>query len=163
MFVLSLNNKRLRGICLAVAAALCVAAFIIINNSSIKKTAACEQTGEYSLSAKDKNQHNEFLMQFGCSILGDAVLKQEIVVPSEFNEIYKKYNLIQVSQGLDLTPYMGKKVIEYVYEITKNDEHSTDGPENRMFASLIVYKGVVIGGHIENALKDSQMLPFYGV
>lgn len=165
MFVVSIKKIKLKNIIIAVCFILVLIAGVVIKGSfgGTKNNAVSEKHGEYSLSAKNKEQHLDFLMQFGYSINGDAVIEKDVIIPEEFNAVYEEYNQLQVLQGLDLSKYKGKVAKQYVYEISSIAEHSTqDEAIGSMYGVLLVYRDKVIGGHLENGLEGAQLLTFWG-
>ncbi len=96
-----------------------------------------------SVSASDDMERAKFLLSYGWEVSTVPIEIVEINIPTEFNEVYKKYNQLQISQGFDLTPYKGKAVTRYTYSII----NYPDGIKN-VRANLLVYKNKVIGGDI---------------
>ncbi len=39
------------------------------------------------------------------------------VIPTKWNDVYEKYNALQISQGLDLGRHRGESVTRYIYRI----------------------------------------------
>ena len=67
----------------------------------------------------------EFLNRQGLIVEPDPE-KEDITIPSEFNNSYNEYNAMQQSQGFDLLPYAGREVTKYTYKIL----NYPDLPEN---------------------------------
>ena len=59
-----------------------------------------------------------FLASFGWEVAEEPVQTQEVRVPTEPNEVFQRYNELQISQGYDLTQYSGKTLRRYVYTVT---------------------------------------------
>jgi len=82
----------------------------------------------------------------------------DVLIPEVFDTAYENYNSLQKQQGYDLGKYKGKKVKRYRYKILNYPEK--DVPAS---ATLLVYKGEVIGGDItlggESAKVRSLSLP----
>lgn len=76
-----------------------------------------------------------------------------ITVPQQWNDVYQNYNEIQLEQGYDLTPYKGKNVTLYTYEI-KNYDGYTEG----IVADLLVCDGNLIGGDICNTSAENGFM-----
>ena len=96
-----------------------------------------------------------FLGSFGWEVSPEPVQTQEVRVPTESNEVFQRYNELQISQGYDLTQYAGKTIRRYVYTIS----NYPDG-EGAYYASLLVYKDEVIGGDVCSAAQDGVMHSF---
>ncbi len=96
-----------------------------------------------SVSASDDMERAKFLLSYGWEVSTVPLEVVQVTIPNEFNEVYKKYNQLQISQGFDLSNYKGKAVTRYTYSIV----NYPDGIEN-VRANLLVYKNKVIGGDI---------------
>lgn len=75
----------------------------------------------------------EFLNRQGYIVKPDAVRREEVTVPSEFNDTYKSYVEMQQAQGLDLAEHKGDKATLFSYAVLNYPEYS----EN-VFADLLV-------------------------
>ncbi len=99
-------------------------------------------------------QREEYLTSLGWEFNTECTEKQ-VTIPSEFNDVYTRYNEIQKSQGFDLEPYKGQQVTVYTYNIT-----NYEGYENRdcIFANLLVFNNVLIGGDVcSTSVSDGFM------
>lgn len=97
-----------------------------------------------------------FLAQFGWNVNAEPVQAQSVTVPlTEDSEVYSRYNELQRSQGYDLTPYAGKQVMRYLYEIL-NYPDATEP----VYATLLVYDGKIIGGDVTNTAPEGKMHGF---
>lgn len=94
-------------------------------------------------SADTNDARVQFLKDFGWEVTVSPVETSQVRIPKQSTEVYDRYNALQKSQGYDLTPYAGKTVMRYVYKI-KNYPGATDP----VYATLLVYKGTVIGGDV---------------
>ena len=81
-----------------------------------------------------------FLDGLGYRVKNIPVFSDEVVIPSEFDSVYKKYNAIQKKQGLNLEKYKGKTVLRYTYEVKDTEEPT--------YVTLLIYKNRVIGGDV---------------
>lgn len=95
------------------------------------------------VSASDDMERAKFLLSYGWEVSTVPLEVVEVTIPKEFNEVYEKYNQLQISQGFDLAQYKGKAVTRYTYSIV----NYPDGIEN-VRANVLVYKNRVIGGDI---------------
>lgn len=148
MFVLKLKKKRfiiaLSAILLAFAV---VIAFLNADFTPVADYVE-KNTKSYSLKASDAEERQSFFQQIG--ITADNEIVDEVVIPQEFNSVYKDYNELQINCGFDLTQYAGKTVKRYTYSI-----------ENSKKAVILVYKNRVIGGHITNGIYREKNLPLF--
>ena len=76
------------------------------------------------------------------------VTYKEITIPTEFDDVYRKYNELQKKSGFDLSDYKGETATVYTYTLsgTQKEIH------------LIVCKGKIIGGDIADVRADGEML-----
>jgi hypothetical protein len=73
---------------------------------------------------------------------------KEIIIPSEFDQLYKNYNSVQKEAGFDLSRYKGETVTLYTYRL--NDVKNVD---------LLVLDGQIIGGDISDAKAEGTFYP----
>lgn len=129
-------------------AVVCIISMISVQ-SSLPDTATCDELGCYSLKCDKDDELCTFLEQFGLLPIKIAD-NCEVVIPTEFNQTYEKYNELQKEIGLDLEKFKGKSVQKVTYEL-KNSKTK--------YAVLLIYKGKVIGGHLTNGEYGSENLP----
>ena len=94
-------------------------------------------------SADSNDSRVQFLKDFGWEVTVSPVETSQVRIPKQSTEVYDRYNPLQKRQGYDLTPYAGKTVLRYVYKI-KN----YPGAADPVYATLLVYKGTIIGGDV---------------
>lgn len=129
-------------------AIICIICMISVQNS-LPDTATCDELGCYSLKCDKDDEQCTFLEQFG--LLPVKIADNcEVVIPTEFNQTYEKYNELQKKIGLDLEKFKGTSAQKITYEL-KNSKTK--------FAVLLIYKGKVIGGHLTNGEYGSENLP----
>ena len=93
-----------------------------------------------------------FLSDLGLEVDESTLSQTDIMIPSDFSDVYQNYNLLQIEAGYDLSEYKGKKVTKYTYQVTNyNDEHVN--------VNMLCYSGKVIGGDISSTALDGFMLP----
>lgn len=98
----------------------------------------------------DTNQNRVlFISSLGYTVDDDYLLTKEIVIPSQFNEQFKKYNLIQITSGYNLNKYSGFCVQKFTYKIKNTPT----------LINLLVYDGEIIGGDITGSKFGSEMSP----
>jgi hypothetical protein len=87
-----------------------------------------------------------FLATYGWSVNADPVQTQRTKIPAiTDNEVFARYNELQISQGFDLSGFAGKEAARYVYEVL-NYPNATDP----VYATVLVYEGHIIGGDVTN-------------
>lgn len=106
-----------------------------------------------SVSAEDAA---EFLSGYGWEADMSDVVREEVVIPKIFSEVYERYNALQIKQGYDLTKYKTDTVIQYTFRI-KN----FDGYKNA-YAHVLTKGGKIIGGDICSSDLSGVMTGFDG-
>lgn len=96
----------------------------------------------YSLRADSDKEISEFADFFGLKIDDEPMYMKNILIPSNFNNIYLQYNDLQKQIGLNLEKYRGQSCTLYSYAIIS--------PENKKncVLNLIIHNDIVIGGDI---------------
>lgn len=109
------------------------------------------------LAAQKKVISNEDRIEFlnSCGWITETMAEeQKILIPSEFSGFYNDYNMIQISQGFDLSRYKGEEAVQYLYRV----KNYPGGLEN-VYACMIVYKERIIGGDIRLTEPGGFVLP----
>ena len=94
-------------------------------------------------SGKTKDERLDFITGLGWQIDSEEE-EAEVTIPKRFDEVYERYNELQLSQGLDLSRYRGRKCMRYTYRVT----NFPDGKSGEVRLNLLVYKGKIIGGDV---------------
>ena len=85
----------------------------------------------------------KFLTELGWEVSTSPTESSQVRIPKDSSEVFDRYNSLQISQGYDLTPYMGKNVMRYVYKV-ENYPNATEP----VYATLLIHKNQIIGGDI---------------
>ena len=101
---------------------------------------------------KSEAQRQEFLRALGWQAGEEPVEVSDVVIPKEFDEVYKKYNEIQKEQGLDLSKYRGKRCKRYSYAI-----ENFPGQVENVRLNILVCSGKIIGGDVYSLGMDGFM------
>lgn len=120
-------------------------------SASQSTTAYSESVGKYSTVVEEEFSATDFLAQFDIEIDESTQQTVNITIPSEFNEVYEKYNAIQQSQGLDLTDYKGKEATIYTYDVTNSSN------ENDVKCHLVVCEERIVAGDLCTTSLDGTM------
>ena len=139
------NTKKL----LVLGAALLVVIFGLV----ILLGGKAQTTGAAAVS--DNDSRVKFLEGFGWQVAVSPVESGKVQIPSETIEVFDRYLKLQQEQGYDLTPYAGKTVMRYVYEI-KNYPNATEP----VYATLLVYTNQIIGGDITDTAPNGKIRGF---
>ena len=151
MMITAKIDKKKILIAALIVVALIAALFIPSGNNAV--TAAKAETNEDRIA---------FLSSFGWQVVETPVKTQEVLVPTDNNEVFERYNALQQFQGYDLSQYAGKTLKRYVYEIRNHP--NTD---ETFYATLLVYRDEIVGGDVASTSKGGIMhsfkMPTYGV
>lgn len=118
------------------AAVIALAAYFLIN---AKKEA--ENDAAYAMSTNAERV--EFLNKQGWIVKPDPMSQEEILIPAEFNDVYKEYQALQKSQGFDLEKYKGMPVELISYRVL-----NYPGYTENITANMLISDGRLIGGDI---------------
>lgn len=141
MFILSAKLTRSKLLTLGLICC-CLAIVLIVSIPQGDETTAKTK----NLKGETNEQRVEYLESFGWDVVDEPIESAEVIIPSEFDETYESYNLLQQTQGFDLSKYKGKRVMRYTYSV-KN--YPTDSAEN-VCATILVSNKKIIGGDISS-------------
>ena len=150
MFITGMFSKRVKLFFLG--AVILLALLIVIDITGFGKNAL---TVSVPLQGEVTTAGADFLKEYGWEVSPTPVETQEVTIPGEFGRVYTVYNDLQLSQNFDLSPYKGKAVMRYTYEIY----NYPDIPKG-VVANLLIYKEQVIGGDICTRALDGFMHGF---
>ena len=107
--------------------------------------------GEVGLDSKLKTneQRVALLESYGWQVDPEPRSEREVQIPKTFDDTYQAYNAIQLEQGLDLTPYQGKRATLYTYELTAYPTR-----EQGVIANLLIRRNRLIAADISSAEAD---------
>ncbi len=154
MFVFSLRGGKKKLLALLMA----VVAVLLVGYIAVRDNAPVVNDGAISLKASDEGQRLAFLSQFGWDVDEEPVAVEEVMIPVEFNEVYEKYNQLQLEQSFDLTNYAGRTVKKWTYRVKNYPGYSAES--DFIYANILVCEGVVIGGDISNLEQNGFMHTF---
>lgn len=154
MFIYTVKSKQIRAILIILFIVLTVAvlAFLSKDSENVSK-----DKSSVNLSAANDNERMSFISQFGWEVSAEPTEIREIIIPEEFDEVYTKYNKIQLSQGFDLNSFKGMRVKKWTYAV-KNYAGYEDKDCIRI--NLLVLDGKVIGGDVCSVELDGFMHGF---
>ena len=145
MFIWSvkLNRNILWGLCAAVCLSLgALAAFSPKDTTDVLKNSI-------DTTAKTTEQQVKILKAFGYEVDPQPLLIEEIIIPSDFDEEYKRYNEYQKISGFDLSKFQGTRMKRYTYLVSNYPD-----VESEVHANLYIYNGKVVGGDVSSASLD---------
>ena len=139
MFIVTAKVPKRRNVLLGVLAILILLIAILALHSG-------ESSSEYgtpSLQAGTNEERIAYLESLGWKVNAEPIESLRLTLPNTLTEPYLSYNELQLKQGFDLTPYLGKTLERCTYCVTNYPDH----PKGCQ-ADLYLYDGVVIAGDI---------------
>ena len=161
MFVLSVNSKKLRAVAvillLVVLASICTA----VSRVQLKKLnvqSVESKSDSINFKAENNQERLKFISQFGWEVETEPIEVSEVIIPQEFDDVYNKYNEIQLQQNCDLRDYSGERVKRWTYVIKNYPGYSEK--ETCVRINLLVFDGMVIGGDVSSTELSGFMHTF---
>ena len=106
----------------------------------------------YTATISSNDDRVRFLTELGWQVSTSPTESSQVRIPKDSSEVFDRYNDLQKSQGYDLTPYMGKNVMRYVYKV-ENYLNATEP----VYATLLIHKNQVIGGDITDTAAKGHI------
>lgn len=144
--VVSLKANRKRILAFFVLALVVVGALFFLHGG--------EQEEQEPIPGGTNEERVAFLESFGWQVQTEPTETREVMIPSQFNDVYTAYNVMQQAQGFDLKPYAGEICTQYLYKV----ENYPD--ETEVYATLLVYGDQIIGGDVASSQVDGFMHGF---
>ncbi len=91
-----------------------------------------------------------YLEGLGIEIEESGISSKNIIIPTDFGDVYGKYNRIQKQAGFDLENYKGRDATVYTYILSGDDDKQVH---------LIVADGLVIGGDVASVKLNGEIKP----
>ncbi len=154
MFIYTVKSKQIRAILIILFVVLTAGVLIFLSKDSEDVS---KNNNTANLSASNESERLSFISQFGWEVSEEPTEVREIIIPEEFDEVYTKYNEIQLSQGFDLTSFKGMRAKKWTYAV-KNYEEYEDKDCIRI--NILVCNGKVIGGDVCSVELDGFMHGF---
>ena len=97
----------------------------------------------------DNAKRVAYLTAWGWQVDPSAVETLDLVLPQTLDESYAEYNTLQAENGMDLSPYCGKRVKRYTYTVLNYPES-----DKAVQANLYLCGNTVIAGDIMSSGAD---------
>lgn len=117
-----------------------VSALSAIAGSAVGEVAT--ETTDVSTKVTSNEERVAYLAACGWTVDPDSCVMQEVIIPSDFDDVYQSYVQMQARQGFDLEKYRGKRVKLATYTV----QNVQDGVE--LEANLLIRRNRVIAGDI---------------
>ncbi len=149
IFTTKLTKKKLIG-AIVISGVLLVAIIALLATNSSDE--ASTQTNATVKNIKTNDDRVAYLSGLGWDVSSEPEETQEVLIPSEWDEIFTAYNEMQKLTGFDLDKLKNKKVMRYTYKL--NNYPSDNGD---VYATVLVYKKMIVGGDIQSRRLDGFM------
>lgn len=87
----------------------------------------------------------DFLSINGWEVDPLSEVKTFVDLPDKENSVFTDYNAVQLSQGFNLLPYLGKRLEKYSYSVI--NDSTADGFDT-IYATVLTYNGQIVGADI---------------
>ena len=154
MMIVSAKLSKRKILAGLLAAAGVITLLVVLLTASEEPAVPSEPTANSTLDGATNEERVAFLQSFGWQVSETPTETQEVRIPEEFNEVFTRYNQLQLAQGFDLSKQAGKSVKRYVYTISNHP----DGTDYR--ATVLVYRNKIIGGDISSSTRGGKIHGF---
>ena len=131
----------------AAAALLCCAALVLNLVPAGYRAAAANIPSSRGI--RTNTDRVAYLNGCGWQVTEEPLAVEEIRIPEEMDESYRRYLELQAAQGFDLERYAGRRIRRYTYEVTN---YPTG--ESGVQANLMLYRTTVVGGEVLSPRMD---------
>ncbi len=139
MFVFTAKFHRKRAVVFVLLLGVLLSAAILFKSSRAE-----EAPGPAVIAAETNEARIACLTQLGWEVKSEPVEILQLWLPETLDaEPYASYNMLQLSQGFDMTPHCGHAVTRYTYTVTNPPQGGVPCQAN-----LYVCEGVLIAGDI---------------
>ena len=140
MFVLTTRLRKKRAILVGVFIVLLAAGGILwrclSGGSAPAETASLEK----------EDQRLAYLTELGWEVDREPIETMDLTLPEELTGSYAAYNELQLAQGFDLRPCLGKTVTRYTYQVRNYPDRPEDVQLNLYLCEGQPVAGDVIAG-----------------
>ena len=161
MFVFSVTSKTVKYVAGVLVLVLFAGVCTAVSRVQLKKLntqSVVSKSETINYKATNNKERLIFISQFGWDVENEPDEVCEIIIPQEFDEVYNKYNAIQLKQGCDLRDYSGKRVKRWTYIIKNYPGY--DETDTCVRINLLIYDGMVIGGDVSSTELSGFMHTF---
>lgn len=139
MFIYTAKAPKRRSLLLLAALALLLFVSLLL----LRGCKPAKQDDTPSLEAATNEERVAYLHSLGWEVDEEPLEALRLTLPKEMAEPYRSYNELQLQQGFDLTPCLGKTLERYTYRVTNYPGH----PKGSQ-ADLYICDGVIVAGDI---------------
>lgn len=152
IYTFKLSKKKIAAVILAIAVV--IAAIIILlpggDGQASRTNGASSQTVS-GKSVKTDADIADYIKALGYQVTPEPADVRMVTIPKTFDDVYTRYNEIQLENGFDLAKYGGKGVTLRTYCVTNYQGYDD------VLLDILIYKNKVIGGAVYTASLDGFM------
>lgn len=154
IFTTKLSKTKVILAIVAMALAICALILLIPDRAGVgageNKTQSIGKTAAQTV--RNEEERQAYINGYGWKTADKSIEISEILIPEEFDAVYKNYNEIQKEQGFNLQKYCGQRAMLYTYEVLN---YPTG--EQGVRLNLLVHNNRVIGGDVCSVRLDGFM------
>lgn len=154
MFIYTVKSKQIRAILIILFIVLTVSVLTFLSRDSQN---VAKDNSTLEVKANNHSERMSFISQFGWEVAEEPAEVREVLIPENFDDVYTKYNEIQLKQNFDLTAFSGQRVKRWTYTVTNYPAYEG---KDCIKINILVYGGSVIGGDICSVESDGFMHGF---
>ena len=128
-----------------------VAVLVVVALGAWWLSSAVSATAAVTYSAANEDERLALLTGWGLETDGTPQVR-EIRLPDEADAVFTQYNALQQKADMDLSPYLGKRVKVYSYQILNH-------AAGEAVANVYVYRGKIVGGDITPLADAASAAP----
>lgn len=133
------KTKLVGTLCIILAAV--IAVILFFGGKSSEKAAE-----SISLRVTNNEERKNYLSQKGLETAKEPCFVKEVILPKD-DAVFEEYCVMQKEAGFDLSLYLGKKVMKYVYPVLGEEE---------VYATVYVYDNRIIAADISSHIEGWQ-------
>ena len=154
MFIYSakMNKKKLLMLLVGAAAVILALVFVFGGGDEPENPRAAELKLLQKCRLATNDDRLALLTDLGWEVAMRPEETREVMIPSEFSDVYTRYNELQKEQGMDLAGYKGETVMRYTYLVV-----NLPSGETNVRATLLVKGDRLIGGDVCSARMNGFM------
>lgn len=152
MFLISLKTLKGKFFLLLAAVVAAVIVFALLSSSENREYSPADGAPDFS--AATHEEILSFISALGYTVKSSPETVTEVIIPAQFNDVYKNYNELQKQAGLDLSLYKGRTVKKWTYTITNYPQYENS---DTVRINLLIYNGRIIGGDVCSIEIDGFM------
>lgn len=150
MFIFTAKFDKKKAVIAVILLAVILIAIILV--AAKRDNSPSSNAAALSAIVKNNEQRIEYLNSLGWDVSEEPIEEETIVIPREFNDVYKEYNNLQISQGFDLSDFGGIEATRYTYKVFNYPDM-----EDNVVVDIIVYRNEIIAGDVQSIVINGFM------